>query len=303
MLSRPPRVAVPHSLAGWILLFAAIHLAVGLALWVYWRLGGSFTPVQFYFDGPGVIALLGFALAELGLAACAWSSFTWDQPMWVAWGSLTLAAAVRTSGVVIAHLLTARTWLNPIPAWNGREPLHEIGLMLTGPGHVFFVLLAMAIAIQVYWSQGLRARLRGIDWTILAAVALYLLHQLYELCFLYREAFMSQPWRLFNWVTDPVIFTALALALLLYRASGGFAQGGLIGRCWVFYAAGLFLSSLGDMGLWAIYSGRLSWENASLLTWYIWYPAAAAYAAGPALQVEAILAVRRAWAAAFAPRA
>jgi hypothetical protein len=57
------------------------------------------------------------------------------------------------------------------------------------------------------------------------------------------------------------------------------------------------------MGMWLVYSGRLTWDQASLITWYIWYPAAAAYAAGPALQVEAVLAVRRAWAAALsAPR-
>lgn len=303
MLSDPLARLRPKSLSAWILALAALHVAAGVVLWVAWRLGGPFEPVQWYFDGPGALALLGFALAETALAAYAWSSFTWDQPMWAAWGSLTLGGAVRTAGVVIAHILTARTWLNPIPAWNGREPLHEIGLMLTGPGHVLFVLLAMGIAFQVYWSEGWRARLRWVDWAIIGAVGVYVARQAWELLFLYREEFLREPWKVVNWVTDPLIFLSLCLALLLYRMSGGFREGGLVGRCWAMYAAGLFFSSGGDMGMWLVYSGRLTWDQASLITWYIWYPAAAAYAAGPALQVEAVLAVRRAWAAALnAPR-
>lgn len=285
----------PRTLCGWIFALAALHVVVGVGLWVWWRMGGPFDPLEVYFAGPGVMALLGFALMEVALAAYAWGSFTWDQPMWVAWGCLTLAGAVRLAGVVIAHVLTATTWLNPLPEWAGREPLHEIGLMLTGPGHVLFVLLAMGIALRVYRAEGWRARLQWVDWTALGIVGVYLLRQFYELAFVYREAMLREPWKLVNWVTDPVIFTALTLALLLYRTSGGFTEGGLIGRCWAMYAAGLFLSSFGDMGFWAIYSGRLTWENASLVTWYIWYPAAAAYAAGPALQVEALFAVRRSW--------
>lgn len=289
------RVIRPGTLAEWIVAIAAVHIGLGLGVWVYWQMGGGFGAVRWYFDGPGAIALLGFAVMETALAGLVWSNFNWSQPMWASWGCLTLAGAVRTTGVVVAHILTAPAWLNPLPDWVGREPLRGIGLMLTGPGHVLFVVLAMAIALQVYWSEGWKAGLRRVDWIALGAVGLYVLRQMYELVFVYREEFVREPYKLWNWVTDPLILVALGLALLLYRTSGGYGSGGLVGRCWAMYALGLFLSAMGDMALWLEWSGRLTWSQISLLTWYIWYPAAAAYAAGPALQWEAARSARRAW--------
>lgn len=287
--------AGPPTLSRWLILAAVVQVVVGLVLWGAWRAGAPFEPLQAYFDGPGALFLACFAAVELILAAYAWSSFTWSQPMWAAWGCLTLAAAVRLAGMVIAHILTASTWLNPFPSWAGRKPLHEIGIMLTGPGHVLLVILAMAIALQVYWAEGWRARLRWIDYAALGAVGVYVARQIYELAFLYRDDLLRNPWKLLNWVTDPALLTGLGLGLLLYRTSGGFVHGGLVGRCWAYYAAGMGLSAVGDMGLWAVYSSRLTWEQASLITWFIWYPAAAAYAVAPALQVEAVMHVRRVW--------
>jgi hypothetical protein len=126
-------------------------------------------------------------------------------------------------------------------------------------------------------------------------VGFYVLRQIWELLFLYRADLAANPWKLLNWVTDPLLFGGLGLALLLYRTSGGFAEGGLVGRSWACYALGLVLSAVGDMGYWSVYSGWLDWDQASLVTWFIWYPAAAAYALGPALQVEAAALLRREW--------
>lgn len=285
----------PRTLSRWLILATMFHLAAGLVLWGAWRAGAQFEPLRAYFDGPGALFLTCFGVLELMLAAFAWSSFTWSQPMWASWGCLTVAAAVRLAGIIIAHILTASTWLNPFPAWAGRKPLHEIGLMLTGPGHVMLVILAMVIALQVYRAEGWRARLRWIDYAALGAVGVYVARQIYELAFVYRGELLREPWKLLNWVTDPALLTGLGLGLLLYRTSGGFVHGGLVGRCWAYYALGMGLSAVGDMGLWAVYSGRLTWEQASLVTWYIWYPAAAAYTLGPALQVEAVTEARRLW--------
>jgi hypothetical protein len=293
------RLGAPRTLSQWLILATVVHVVAGLVLWAAWRAGAQFEPLQVYFDGPGVLFLTCFAALELMLAAFAWSSFTWSQPMWACWGCLTVAAAVRLAGVVIAHVLTASTWLNPLPAWAGRKPLHEIGIMLTGPGHVLLVILAMAIALQVYWAEGWRARLRWIDYAALGAVGVYVARQIYELAFVYRGDLLREPWKLLNWVTDPALLTGLGLGLLLYRTSGGFVHGGLVGRCWAYYAIGMGLSAVGDMGSWAVYSSRLTWEQASLVTWYIWYPAAAAYAVAPALQVEAVMEARRMWNRAF----
>lgn len=289
----------PRALSQWLLLAAVVHVAAGLALWGAWRAGAPFEPLHVYFDGPGALFLACFAALQLMLAAYAWSSFTWSQPMWAAWGCLTVAAAVRLAGTVIAHILTASTWLNPFPAWAGRKPLHEIGLMLTGPGHVLLVILAMVIALQVYRAEGWRARLRWIDYAALGAVGAYVARQIYELAFVYRDGLLRDPWTLLNWVTDPALLAGLGLGLLLYRTSGGFVHGGLVGRCWACYAAGMGLSAVGDMGFWAVYSSRLTWEQASLVTWFIWYPAAAAYTIGPALQVEAVTQARLIWSRAF----
>lgn len=52
------------------------------------------------------------------------------------------------------------------------------------------------------------------------------------------------------------------------------------------FSLGIFLTSLGDIGIWATSHNYLPWPYSSI-TWYVWFLASAAYVLGPAYQVEA----------------
>ncbi len=67
---------------------------------------------------------------------------------------------------------------------------------------------------------------------------------------------------------------------------------GLIPRCWLAFTAAIFLTSLGDMGLWAVTEGYLPPAPVAL-SWHIWFVAAACFALGPAYQLQAIVQATR----------
>ena len=67
---------------------------------------------------------------------------------------------------------------------------------------------------------------------------------------------------------------------------------GLIPRCWLAFTAAIFLTSLGDMGLWAVTEGYLP-PALVALSWHIWFVAAACFALGPAYQLQAIVQATR----------
>jgi hypothetical protein len=65
------------------------------------------------------------------------------------------------------------------------------------------------------------------------------------------------------------------------------AGGGMIARCWNSYAAAIFLTALGNLGLWLDGHGLLNAAPATI-SCFLCYLAATAYALGPAWQIEAI---------------
>ena len=78
----------------------------------------------------------------------------------------------------------------------------------------------------------------------------------------------------------------MAQGLLLLRSAQKMGSG-MIGRCWKALAAGLFLTALGDVGQWARSYGYLPTACEALI-WYVWLPAACAFACAPAFQLEVI---------------
>src|SRR5207237_7601 len=75
-------------------------------------------------------------------------------------------------------------------------------------------------------------------------------------------------------------------ALLLFRSVRRMG-GGWIGKCYAAFSAGVFLILLGDAAIWATAWGYLPWPW-SALTWFVWIPAAGAFALGPAYPLEAM---------------
>jgi hypothetical protein len=58
------------------------------------------------------------------------------------------------------------------------------------------------------------------------------------------------------------------------------------------FTAAIFLTSVGDIGLWASSKGYLP-HFLEVASWYVWFLASAAYALGPAYQSQAMLGAMR----------
>ena len=54
------------------------------------------------------------------------------------------------------------------------------------------------------------------------------------------------------------------------------------------FTAAIFLTSVGDIGLWASARGFIPFGMQAAF-WYVWYPATACFAAAPACQLQAML--------------
>lgn len=61
---------------------------------------------------------------------------------------------------------------------------------------------------------------------------------------------------------------------------------GMVARVWGTFATAIFLTTLGDLGVWAEAHQYLRWPLTSLV-WYVWPAVEAAWAMGPAWQVIA----------------
>ncbi len=94
-------------------------------------------------------------------------------------------------------------------------------------------------------------------------------------------------WEVLGWPVDPLLLLLFWQAFLLLRSAQNMPAG-RIGLCWKAYSAGIFLTAAGDVGIWATNYGHLAWPWNSIV-WYVWLPAAAAFARGPAFQLEVIL--------------
>ena len=86
--------------------------------------------------------------------------------------------------------------------------------------------------------------------------------------------------KMLGWASDPRLSILLFEAILI-RRSAIETGWGLLAKSWGSFAAGIFLTSLGDMGLWASANSYLPWPYSSV-TWYVWFLASAAFALGPA---------------------
>lgn len=93
--------------------------------------------------------------------------------------------------------------------------------------------------------------------------------------------------RILSWTSDPLLCGLLLQAILIRRSVSNMGWG-LIPRCWISFTIAIFATSLGDIGLWAWSQGYLP-PPLQTASWYVWFLASAAFALGPAYQLQAML--------------
>ncbi len=278
-------------------LVAAIQLAFGLAALVLWafRVNAGFFTSSFPLQSS--VFLLVYAVLGYLLSLACWGQFESGEPLRWTWLLIASGSGCRVIGLIVSHFVggfaSATIWPDPASGATHAAALREIGPAFGGPLNMVLLAAGLLVVVGVYKKVGLLRRPAGPDWIPLSLAGLFIASQGVE--FVRWNASLQEPATILkwiSWVTDPLLGLLLLEALLLRRAivSSG---GGLIARCWRAYAAAIFLTSVGNAGTWAVNSGLLHWRYHYFNT-FIWFLAAIAFALGPAHQIEAIMAARRA---------
>jgi len=278
-------------------------LAVGLALLVIWAARG------FVFEGDlgalnssirlyGSVFLIGLAAVEYLLALVCWRLFEPGERLRPAWLLLSFAAACRLLGLIGANLYSGFAFWGDRPfrgpAAEEAGFIREISLTFSTPISAVFMVVGLFIVLRAYKSLGMLRR-PGIAGAIgLVATAVFLVFEGLEFArWLAGLTAPAPPIKWLSWLNDPLIGLLLLEAVLLARAASAM-QGGLIGSCWRAYAVAIFLTALGELGIWATNYGWLPWQYVYVNS-CVWMAAAAGFALAPAYQVEAIVRAKNPW--------
>jgi hypothetical protein len=290
-----PQAAAKHSiglpLPGTIIWVTCIHIAIGLVALSAYVLSGNETWIRVYFDYEGALFFLVFGALEFVLAALAWRQFYADEPLHKAWTFIMLASAVRWVGLVVGNWLNAPTYINPlfyfVRPWDPQAAgsLRELGL-LVGRFNMLLLAVGLGIILRLYKQLGILARLKLIDYSMLALVVGFVLRQGLQIYHFVSHQTGPLTFRAAHlWLTDPALACLLVEAILLRRAVVSMGWG-LISKVWGSYTLAIFLTSLAHIGVWAHGYRYIPWQIGAI-AWYLWFVVTAAYALGPAYQLQA----------------
>jgi hypothetical protein len=276
--------------SGLILFATFAYIVTGIAVTAAWQFTGNAAWIEVFFKVPSALLQVLLAATQLWFTLAVCHEFSAGEPMLAAWRLIAASAFCDLAGTFDVQVLGAETILNPLThmeLWSKAmgASIVAAGKVLQGP--LRFALLAAGLfsVLRLYRESGFLGRLRMTDWALVGAFAAYCGREAFDMMrFLPDHA---PAWGMASlWPVDPLLCLLLAEALLLHRSVQRTGMG-LIGRCWRTFSVGIFLVLMGDVLLWAKDYGHLPWPWSSL-SWYVWAPAAAAFALAPAYQLEAI---------------
>ena len=280
-----------------ILVLTAGYLAVGLtALCAWWVTRDDAWVIEF-FRVPGAALLVTLAAIELLLSIRVVREFSPGQLMRTAWKLIALSSVCDLGGALASQIFGTDSQLNVLrflPGWSppAAGTIRQFGLLLGGPCRFAFLAAGLFWTLRVYRRSGFLGRLALLDWVALGLVAVYIGSEARDLILALHAGKQPTPSEIMGWPVDPLLWLLLLEALLLYRSVRETGIG-WIGRCWRAFSIGIALITLGDIAIWATNYGYLPWPWSGL-GWYIWLPAAAAFAMAPAYQLEAVREARSA---------
>ena len=218
-------------------------------------------------------------------------SFSPDEPMHTAWTLIGVSALFHLAGAIFAQVLGLNGGPSPAgfsPGWSQgtAQRFREVGLILGGTFRYALLAAGLFWTLRVYWRSGIVRRLRAADWVLLALAGAYLAREFAGVVAALRAGNHPVLFEVVRWPVDPLLCLLLAEGLLLHRSVQQMGSG-WISRCWGSMSMGIFLVLLGDLGIWLTSFGYLVWPWNSVI-WYVWLPAASAFAVAPAYQLEAI---------------
>lgn len=285
-----------------ILWLTAVHMAVSAAIFLIWRISGDDVLIELFFKYQGNVFLVLCAAAETWLAWTAFRQFSKGEPLRTAWILIALASFYRLIGYLFSNILNSKTFLNPIFLFFGSHDeslyssLKNFGLFVSGPLNMAVLACGLYLMLRTLRKLGLLYRLRAFDYLLIIAVPAFTIRQIYEIAVWVQTPQASYDlFKALMWSSDPLL-SILILEAIIIRRSAIETGYGLLAKSWGAFSMGIFLTSLGDIGIWATTNHNyIQWPNSSIV-WYVWFLASAAFALGPAYQVEAYRrAFREAW--------
>lgn len=284
---------IPERSALWAPLIArvtAAYLAVGVLALGAWLITGNPAWAVEFFQVPAAVLMVCLALIEFWLASLVIRHFSSDDLLRPGWTLIAASAGCQLIGMVCSQVLGSQSRINPLvlsPHATSLVPLmRHVGLLAGGTFRYGFLAGGMVFALKAYRQSGLNGRMRWIDWVASIAFAVFLVRNVVDVVVAVRAGKTLDIWEVLGWPVDPLLWVLLLQALLLFRSTGQMGNG-RIGLCWRAFSVAIFLTALGDVGLWAVNYGYLPWPWSSV-TWYLWLPASAAFARAPAFQLEII---------------
>ena len=274
----------------WILIVTGVALLAGLVTFAAWLVTGRVVWISWFFRWPWIVLMVGLAAIQAWLGFTVRRVFLPDEPLYGAWSLIAYSAVCDFLGAVLIQWMSSASALNPLThsSWWKQElaiEIHQFGLMV---GTLRYALLAAGLwyVLRIYRKAGFLGRLAAMDWLMLVVVLGYVFNEAREVLVAMRHGKSPGLPEILGWPVDALLCLLLVESRLLARSIQRMGAGS-IGRCWRAFTIGILLIWLGDLGIWVAQSGHFPWQWSSL-GWYAWLPAAGAFAAAPAFQLEAV---------------
>jgi hypothetical protein len=273
-----------------VLFGAAGYLAIGIVVFVLWRISHQDFWIEDFFRLPGALLLVWLAGIGLYYSLRVWRAFDTGEPMRRAWQLIALSAAADFSASLLVQIFGTQSRLNPLTYAAGGAFIaswRSAGLMIGGTCRFGMLSVGLLLVIMLYRRTGLLGRLAWVDWGLLLLFGAYIARETTDVVIRLQEG--RKPLsgaEIFGLPVDPLLWVLLSQALRLYRSVKPMGLG-WIGKCYAAFSVGILMVLLGDVAIWATNWGYLPWPWAAL-GWYAWIPAAAAFAVAPLFQWEAM---------------
>jgi hypothetical protein len=244
----------------WILMFTGAYLCLGLFTFYVWTHAAPTLSMQ---PSPGdteALSITGMAAAQAWLCLLALRSFQPGAPLRRAWFLIMLSAATHVVGGLFGQ----------VPGTASQ--IHRIAPLLSGPVQMGLLAAGLLVALRTLWKFGFWARPKATGWAVAGILILFTL---------------SRPAGDSISLARNLLVCVLSVEALFLWLSAARMGRGLIAKCWRAFAIGIFAIGFGEAALWVIGSYFPAWLVAAL-EWYVWFPAAAAFALAPARSVAAV---------------
>jgi hypothetical protein len=282
--SRVPERASGFSVPWWIVLMTAVVGAVCIAASAVSITGGNYVWLNLAFRYPGGLLLICLAGAELRLAIAARERFGPGDLLRPAWTLVAAAGAAHLCGELMTQVFAEGCITHPaLAALPGAEAVRRAGLTVGGPLRCAILAIGLGFVVRAALRSGLLPRLTATDAAMVLASGVFAVLQLHEATHYGDREYSVHE--IAGFATDPLLTVLLAEALLTRRLLRNLGWERLA-RCWTAVAAGSALTTLGDIGIWASWHNFLPWPW-SATQWFVWFLASAAFALGPACQLQA----------------